>query len=71
MQEEMASTSACSMGERKECGNVGVKCVCPEAGAYVNATVRRGWCELSKSEEGLGNSGSAWTCGRAQDDMGG
>jgi hypothetical protein len=54
--EEMASTSACAAGERKECGGVSVWC--DRHGVGVGA-VRWSGSESSGSEEGDGGGGTA------------
>jgi hypothetical protein len=58
--EEMASTSACAAGERKECGGGGVWCDHRSTGASARAAaVRWSRSESSRSEEGDGGSGAA------------
>jgi hypothetical protein len=59
--EEMASTSACAAGERKECGGVGVWCDRRGAGA---GAVRWSRSEWSGSEEVEAERGSG--CQRAE-----
>jgi len=61
--EEMASTSACAAGERKECGGVGVGCDRRGAGAGAGAAVRWSRSESSGSEEGDGGGGAAGMSG--------
>jgi len=61
--EEMASTSACAAGERKECAGVGVGCGRRGAGEGAGAAVRWSSSESSGSEEGDGGGGAAGSSG--------